>query len=293
MHQPVLLKEVLYHLNPKPNQNFIDCTLGEGGHAKAILEKIKPKGKLLGIERDPEMLERAKKNLAPYAHEITLVCGTYADLKSIAQQQGFTAVQGILFDLGVSLWHFQETHRGFSFQEESPLDMRLNPAEPFTVPASYVISHYDEKNLSEIFDQYGGERYGSFIARRIVSSRRHRPIRTARDLAVIVEEALGRKRGRIHPATRIFQALRIVVNDEFGNLQRGLEAVPEALNSGGRVAILSFHSGEEKIVKAYLKERIHAGVFSQVTKKPITPSLGEQRNNPRSRSAKLRVAEKR
>jgi len=293
MHQPVLLKEVLHYLHPGPNQKFIDCTLGDGGHAKAILENTKPHGTLLGIDRDPQMLKRAQQNLRQYRDRITFVHGTFANLERIALRHGFIPVQGIVFDLGVSLWHFTEARRGFSFRDDTVLDMRFDPGDFVAVPASYIIAHADEKELHDIFVRYGNERAASRIARRIVSERRQKPIRTAQDLALLVERATGtQRRPSTHPATRIFQALRIAVNHEYEHLERGLAAAQTLLAPRARIVIIAFHSGEDKIVKEYFKERTRDGIFMPVTKKPIIPSKKERLANPRSRSAKLRVAER-
>jgi len=287
MHIPVLQKEVIQYLDPKSNENFIDCTVGEGGHALAILEKTAPKGKILGIDADPEIIKSLK-----LSSRIILVCDSFVNLKEVVEKTRFKSVQGILFDLGLSSWHLEESKRGFSFQRNEPLDMRYNPRSPLT--AARIVNYYSFQEIEKILKEYGEERFAQEIAKEIITIRKIKPIETTFQLAEIIKRATPRwyHWKKIHPATRTFQALRIAVNDELNNLRKTLPQTIEILKPGGRLVVISFHSLEDRIVKYFYREQASVNRLKILTKKPVTPSKEEMKINPRSRSAKLRAAMK-
>lgn len=280
MHIPVLLKEVLEYLRPKPNENFIDCTIGFVGHSLAIAERISPKGKILGIELDKEVFKKLK-----FQDNIILVRGNFADLKKIVEGNNFYPVKGILFDLGMSSWQIEESGRGFSFQKDELLDMRVDNSQ---LTAEEIINQWPEKELIRIFQEYGEERYARRISQRIVQQREKHKIKTTQQLVDLIRKIVPRK--KIHPATRVFQALRIVVNDELTNLKKVLPQALEILEPAGRLIIISFHSLEDRIVKNFFRQAAKEGHLKILTKKPIRPSQEEINLNPGSRSAKLRAA---
>lgn len=285
-HKPVLLQEVIEFLQPEPNKIFVDATVGQGGHAEALLQKALPVVRLLAIDRDQSNLQIAKERLKKYGKAVEYVCDSYANLKSHAHNHKFSNVNGILLDIGFSSVHIDDGTRGFSFQNSGPLDMRYNRTQKLT--AQKIISEWDEDDLAEIFRKYGEEKQARKIAQTIVQERRKVKISTTDELADLVLKVIPR-RGKTHPATKIFQALRIAVNDELGQLEKALPQAVELLASKGRLAIISFHSLEDRIVKNFLKS---CPDLTVITKKPVTPSKEELKANPRSRSAKLRVAEK-
>ncbi|OGZ35777.1 MAG: 16S rRNA (cytosine(1402)-N(4))-methyltransferase [Candidatus Portnoybacteria bacterium RIFCSPLOWO2_01_FULL_43_11] len=286
MHQPVLLKEVLKYLDPKPNENFIDCTFGFGGHSLAVLERNKPKGKVLGIELDKKELLQSKLQ-----ERLTLVQGNFSDLKEIVEKNNFHSVSGILFDLGMSLWQIEKSERGFTFQKNEPLDMRFGDTR---LRAEEIINNWPKEKLENIFREYGGERYAQRIAKNICQKRQRQKIRTTGELVKIIQEAVPRQYlyARIHFATRVFQALRIAVNDELNNLKKALPQALNILEPKGRIVVVSFHSLEDKIVKNFFRDKAKENVLKILTKKPIRPNLEEIKFNPRSRSAGLRAAAK-
>lgn len=294
MHVPVLLEEVIEYLNPQPNENFIDCTFGYGGHSLEIFKRIKPDGKILGIEWDAKIIEavEAGNKKLEFGQNLILVNDTYSNLKNIVEKNNFYPVNGILFDLGISSWDIEKSGRGFSFLRNELLDMRFNENNLLT--AREIINKWSEEKLADIFYQYGEERRARAIARHIISVRKEKSIETTVDLAEIVKKAMPvRQRfGRIHPATRVFQALRIAVNDELGNLEAGLKDSLEILALSGRIAVISFHSLEDRIVKNFFRDKFKEGKLKILTKKPVIAGEEEIARNPRSRSAKLRVAEK-
>ena len=295
MHIPVLQKEVVKYLDPKPNENFIDCTVGEGGHASAILEKNGPKGKVLGIDRDPGQIKNLKFKIKNWEKRIIPICDDYVNLGEIVRKNKFGPVNGILFDLGISSWHLEESGRGFSFQKDEPLLMTFKKTpEPSDLTAKKIVNEWEEENIAQIIESYGEERYARKIAHAIVFFRSKGEIKTTRELVKIIEEAVPKTylHKRIHPATKTFQALRIAVNDEIESLRDGLRKGFEHLTTRGRMAVISFHSIEDRIVKNFFRERAKGGIARLITKKPITPTQGELTENPRSRSAKLRVIEK-
>ena len=247
-HIPVLLEEVIEALNVQPGGRYIDATIGPGGHAAAILENSTPGGQLLGIDADPESIEIAGAKLEAYGDSVLLVNQNFANLRVICSQYDFSPVHGILFDLGLSSVQLEENNRGFSFQHDSQLDMRFSPRKEVT--ADDIVNTASESDLSDIIYEYGEERFSRRIARHIV---RQRPITTSLQLAKTVEEAVGGRRGRIHPATRTFQALRIAVNSELENLESALEQTINLLRPGGRLAVISYHSLEDRIVKQFMR----------------------------------------
>lgn len=299
-HSPVLIKEVIYYLNCKKGGIYIDCTLGGGGHAESILEKIYPDGLLIGIDQDIEAIEAASRKLKNYLDRVKLVKDNFNNLEKILNNLKIKKVSGIFFDLGVSSHQLAEKERGFSFKEDSYLDMRMDLTQKFN--ADILINSYSEKDLIEIFQKYGEERFSKRIAHLIVIKRQNNPITTTKQLADLVIRALPKTKKkswwRIHPATRIFQAIRIEVNRELEFLEKGLCQAIKVLDDKGRVGVISYHSLEDRIVKNIFKKAEKEGIGQKeynlkiITKKPIRPSLEEIKGNPKARSAKLRVAEK-
>jgi 16S rRNA (cytosine1402-N4)-methyltransferase len=293
-HIPVLLKEVIENLNPSQGSRLIDATIDGGGHALAILAKIMPGGKLLGIEWDGDLLKKLEEkiNNSVFKDNVILVNDSYVNLKSIAEDKDFLGIDGVLFDFGMSSWHLEDAGRGFSFTKDEPLDMRY--AEKGELNAQEIINRWHYDDLVEIFKNYGEERFASKIAGLIVEARKKQKIETTLQLAKIIENAVPfwYRRGRLHFATKTFQALRIAVNRELENIEKGIDQSGRVLKTGGRLAIISFHSLEDRIVKNFLRSESKAGRLKIITKKPIRPGPSEIRENPRSRSAKLRIAEK-
>lgn len=289
VHVPVMMTEVLAALDPKPGQDFLDGTVGQGGHSEAILRNTAPDGRVLGIDRDPRNLEVAKERLKPFGKRFVAAQGSYADASGTALPHGMVGtLSGILLDIGFSSAHIEDASRGFSFAHDGPLDMRYDPGQELT--AAVIVNGWKEGELAELLRLYGEEPNARRIAKAIVQARREERILTTGALASVIE-AVVRRTGRTHPATRAFQALRIAVNDELGELSRALPALVALLRPGGRIAVISFHSLEDRIVKRFFKEMDGAGL-RLMTKRPLVASQEEARENPRSRSAKLRVAEK-
>jgi 16S rRNA (cytosine1402-N4)-methyltransferase len=299
LHTPVLLDEVLEGLAVKPGGRYVDCTVGTGGHARGILDKSGPDGWLLGLDVDSTALEVSRRRLSPYGDRVVLLHGTFASLEALASAHGFIPAEGVLLDLGLSSLQLERAERGFSFQKDGPLDMRMDPSGEVT--ADYLVNELKEADLARIIAHYGEEPKARAIARAIV---RNRPIRTTRELADLVARNVGRRR-KLHPATKTFQALRMAVNDELDNLSDALPQIVDVLAEGGRMAIISFHSLEDRLVKSFMVQESkdcicppeipvcrcdHKRTVSIVTRKPIRPSPAEVRENPRARSARLRVA---
>lgn len=288
-HQPVMVEEVLKLLNVKADKIYIDATVGEGGHAAAILEAG---GNVIGIDQDEAVIERARVRLAPYKDRVRLVHANFRFLKSILSRQDFPdRVCGIMADVGVSSYQLEAPERGFSFQLDSPLDMRMDGRSRLT--AADLVNDLKDEELAGIFREYGEERAARKIARLIVASRsREGKITTTSQLVRVITTAVGFRPGsRIHPATRIFQALRIAVNDELEALKEFLDQAPEGLAPGGRLLVISFQSLEDRIVKHTFKAWERENWAAVLTKKPLRPVENEVRNNPRCRSAKLRAVE--
>ncbi len=297
-HEPVLMKETLESLDLKPNDNVIDCTLGDAGHSEAMLEKITPKGKLLGIDLDTEAVLRAKRFLYRFADRAVVVRDNFSNLKEIAEKNSFKPVDAILMDLGWSSPQFSERGRGFSFQTDEPLDMRYSTTEKET--AADIVNNGGEQELAGIFKNFGEEKLNKEIAEAIVDFRKIKRIEKTGELAEIILQVYRVKLrtdkeipwiGGLHPATKVFQALRMEVNHELENLKKVLPQAVEILSSGGRLAVITFHSLEDRIVKQYFRS-IASKTIKLVNKKPINASEEEIKLNPRARSAKLRVVEK-
>jgi 16S rRNA (cytosine1402-N4)-methyltransferase len=301
-HQPVLYKEIIHALQPQNGGRYVDGTLGAGGHARGILEASAPDGQLLGLDVDPQALALARKTLAPYEQRTHLVQASYISLSRQLDQLSWKAVDGIVLDLGVSSMQFDTPERGFSFMNDAPLDMRFGPS--MLQSAADLVNEYSESELADLIYRYGEERDSRKIARAIV---RARPLHTTRELAAVIEAVSPRRGERIHPATRTFQALRIAVNEELASVEAVLPQALAGLRSGGRLAVISFHSLEDRIVKDFFREQskdlinppyeqIYAeerkATLKEVNRKPITPGEDEIKSNPRARSAKLRIAEK-
>jgi len=306
MHRPVLLKETLSVLEPKPAGRFIDATFGAGGHSRALLEKIGPRGKVLGIDANHSSIKDAVEGQSKNP-SLILVQGNFRHLREIARQYGFQEVDGVLFDLGLSSEMLDDPKRGFSFQQEGPLDMRFDQSQKLT--AFQLVNEWPEKELIRIFKEYGEERFARRIAQHIIRNRKNEPVSSTRALFSLIQQALPasfRHRAN-HTARRIFQALRIAVNDELNSLQEALPQTLDLLRKGGRLAVISFHSLEDRIVKRFFQEFSRDCVcppefpkcvcerkpaLQVLTKKPIVPSKEEIAENPRAKSAKLRAAVK-
>jgi len=291
-HEPVLYEAVMAVLSLRPGGTYIDGTVGSGGHASGILELSSPNGRLLGIDLDTQALQLAQEVLAGYGARVNLVHGSFARLSEIARKHGFYPADGVLLDLGLSTMQLSAPERGFSFQLDGPLDMRFDLSADTT--AAHLVNTLPEAELADILYHYGEERMSRRIARAIVSAR---PLRTTTELAHLVARTV-RRRGRIHPATRTFQALRIAVNNELEVLAQGLMQAIDVLTPGGRLVVIAFHSLEDRIIKNYFRQEAKgdAGKLGPtlrlLTPRPIRPSAAERERNPRSHSAKLRAVEK-
>ena len=301
-HNPVLYKEIIHALQPHPGGRYVDGTLGAGGHARGIVEACAPDGQLLGLDVDPQALAIARKTLAPYENRVHLAQASYTSLSAQLKQLGWKTVDGIVLDLGASSMQFDTPERGFSFMQDAPLDMRFGPHAPQT--AADLVNKLTERELADLIYQYGEDRDSRKIARAIVNKR---PLHTTRELVAVIESVSPRRGDRVHPATRTFQALRIAVNEELASIETVLPQAVSALGVGGRLAVISFHSLEDRIVKDFFREQGRAlknppyeriyeiereAVVKEVNRKPIPPSEEEIKDNPRARSAKLRIVEK-
>jgi 16S rRNA (cytosine1402-N4)-methyltransferase len=300
-HTPVLYHEIIHALQPKNSGRYVDGTLGSAGHAAGILEASAPEGKLLGLDLDPQALALAKVRLSPFEGRTILRQASYTQIDEILRELDWKAVDGVVLDLGVSSMQLDTPERGFSFQHDAPLDMRFGPDVPLT--AADLVNRLPESALADIILRYGEDRHARRIAKAII---RARPLQTTKQLSETVAGAIGMHE-KIHPATRTFQALRIAVNEELRAVENVLPKAIAALKPGGRLAVISFHSLEDRIVKNYfLRERRdcicppkqpvctcgHKATIKVITRKPITPADNELSENPRARSAKLRIAEK-
>ena len=301
-HQPVLYQEIIHALQPHSGGRYVDGTLGAGGHARGIVEACAPDGQLLGLDVDPQALAIARETLAPYEQRVHLAQASYTSLSAQLKQLGWENVDGIVLDLGASSMQFDTPERGFSFMQDAPLDMRFGPHAPQT--AADLVNKLTERELADLIYQYGEERDSRKIARAIVNKR---PLHTTRELVAAIESVSPRRGDRVHPATRTFQALRIAVNEELASIESVLPQAVSALGVGGRLAVISFHSLEDRLVKDFFREQGRAlknppyeriyeverdAVVKEVNRKPITPSDAEIKENPRARSAKLRIVEK-
>jgi len=290
IHKPVLLKESVDFLTQNGGKIYVDCTLGGGGHAKEILKR-REDIYLIGIDRDEEAIEIAKENLKEFEGRFSIYKANFKDLDLVLQEEGIEKVDGFLFDLGVSMYQLKG-ERGFTFQEDQPLDMRMDKEQ--TLTAYKVVNTYPERELIRILKEYGEEKFAVRIAKAIVQRRKKKPIETTGELVDLILSVVPEyyKHGKIHPATRTFQAIRIEVNEELKSLKEALGKTPFHLNPKGRLVVISFHSLEDRIVKHFMKEKEKEGILRIITKKPVTPSEEEIKENPASRSAKLRVAER-
>lgn len=285
-HIPVLLHEVVNFLAPQPGQIIVDATVGGGGHAEPLAQRVMPGGRLIGLDRDRAMLEMARNRLSRLP--VTLVQRNFDDLPGLLKELNIARVDGIVADLGFSSDQLEDFSRGLSFQKDGPLDMRLDSGSGES--AADLLRWLPERDLADLIWKYGEERFSRRIARKIVEARSRAPLETTGQLAELVRRCVPRERGRRHgidPATRTFQALRIAINDELGALERFLANLPLCLKPGGRVVIISFHSLEDRLVKQAFRNK---ELFSALTRKPVLASDDEIRNNPRARSAKLRAA---
>lgn len=302
VHRPVLYQEVLTALQPRSRGHYIDGTVGLGGHASGILQASAPDGRLLGLDVDAQALDLARRQLAAFGSRAVLVHGSYAELDRHLAAIEWQRVDGILLDLGGSSLQFDDKARGFSFQQEGPLDMRFNPQS--TLTAADIVNDWPEEELADVLYKFGEERQSRKVARAIV---RARPLATTTDLASVVAKSLGGRRGGIHPATRTFQGLRIAVNRELDSVEAALPKAVTSLELGGRLAVISFHSLEDRLVKHFMRRESqdcicppeqlvctcgHKATIKEVTRKPVQPREEEILANPRARSARLRVAEK-
>jgi len=289
-HLPVMVRETIACLDPRPGQVIVDCTVGEGGHAAAILPRIFPGGTLIGIDRDEEAVARARERMMNFnGNRIVFAHDSFSQLPRVAAGLGFSQVDGVLFDLGASTRQFLDPARGFSFRQAGPLDMRMDRREETT--AADLVNRLPPPELERIIGEFGGERWAKRIARAIQRERGRSPIGTTDRLAAVVARAVP-GRGRIHPATRTFQALRIVLNRELEELERGLAAALSLLRPGGRICVIAFHSLEDRIVKQVFRAWKREGAAELLTARPLRPSREEERANPRGRSARLRAAVK-
>ncbi len=303
-HTPVMVEEALAYLMTSPDGVYLDATLGGGGHAEAIVRRLSPGGKLIAIDRDPDALQSARTRLQPWEHLILFVHDVFSSIREHLDAHRLPGLHGALFDLGVSSYQLDTPGRGFSFQQNAPLDMRMGAGQK---TAAGVLNSYGEKELADVFYRFGEEKKSRRIARKVAEARALRPLSTSIELAEIVKSAVG-ERMFVKSLARIFQALRIEVNEELEELRRALELMPELLLPGGRIVVISYHSLEDRIVKNFLKDeaathvptsdpfarsdRVRNPRFRILTKKPIVASGREQTENPRSRSAKLRAAER-
>ncbi|MEG0918952.1 MAG: 16S rRNA (cytosine(1402)-N(4))-methyltransferase RsmH [Anaerovoracaceae bacterium] len=305
-HKSVLLRECIDNLNIDPDGVYVDGTLGGGGHSSAICERLSAKGLLIGIDRDKDALEAAQKKLIDYDCKKIFVQSNYSEIKNALKDHNITGIDGGLLDLGVSSFQLDNSQRGFSYMQDAPLDMRMNQDDTFT--AYDVVNGYSEKELSRIIKKYGEEKWAARIAKFIVETRQNGNIESTGEMVDIIKRAIpaAARRDGPHPAKRTFQAIRIEVNDELGQLERAVEDFCDVLNPKGRLCIISFHSLEDRIVKDIFNERVNpctcpkgfpcicgkVADVKKISRKPIIPSDEELEFNPRSRSAKLRVLEK-
>jgi len=301
-HTPVLYQEVLAALEPRAGARYIDGTVGAGGHAQGVLEASHPDGELLGLDRDPAAVALARRRLKPFGKRAILRQSSFAEMVDRAAAVRWKRVQGVLLDLGLSSMQLDDARRGFSFQKEGPLDMRFDPSQPVT--AADLVNGLPERDLADLLARYGEERQARKIAAAIVAAR---PLTTTIELADVAASVVKRTRSGIHPATLTFQALRIAVNDELRTLEIGLEQAVSLLAGGGRLAVISFHSLEDRVVKHFLRQESkdcicpperpmctcgHKAQLRLLTQRPIQAQEGEVQANPRARSARLRVAER-
>lgn len=292
MHRPVMLKEVISSLNLKTGDVVLDATVGLGGHSKEILKRILPGGSLIGLDQDRSAILIAETSLKDFSPNFKILNENFRNLGKVLSKEGIKSLDAVIFDVGVSSYQLDDAQRGFSLKSDARLDMRMDPRAK--VSAYDIVNEYKEEDLADIIYRFGEERFSRRIARRIIEGRKPKPIETTVKLAEIVRGAVGNKhkKGRIDPATRTFQAIRIAVNDELNALEEGIKEAVSYLGLGARIAVISFHSLEDRIVKNLFKGYAGLGVLKIITKRPLTPQDDEMAINPRSRSAKLRIAER-
>lgn len=292
LHQPVMVSEVLQYLNPHPGAVVVDGTIGTAGHSLHILPRLVPDGRLIAIDRDSEALQIAQGRLIEFQPMVTLLHGNYRDISALLSQAHCARVDGLLLDLGMSSLQVGRDERGFSFTKEGPLDMRMDPSDGTTAAA--LVNQLSEDELSYLLESLGEERFAKRIAAQLVRERRVHPIETTMQLARLITHALppDSRHGRLHAATRTFQALRMAVNDEVGSLQDVLSVLPNIIRPQGRVIILTFHSIEDRLVKHAFRKYVQEGKWRLLTPKPLSSRTEEIAQNPRARSAKLRVIER-
>lgn len=294
MHVPVLQSEVMECLDPKPNENFVDGTIDGGGHARLILAKTKPHGRILGIDLTPELIVKLKRDLISEGQDqrVVLISDNFARLEDIVRENKFHPVNGLILDLGFSTWHLEQSGRGFSFMANQRLDMRFDPREELN--AWTIVNRWSEDEIGALIRDYGQENFWRRIAANIVADRQLNPIDSTKDLVQTINKSVPEwyRHRKIHPATKTFQALRIVVNRELSNLARVLPQAISVLAPGGRLAIISFHELEDRMVKQFLKTEEESGRIELITKRAIKPSEKEIVQNRRSHSARLRAARK-
>ncbi|MBF0186205.1 MAG: 16S rRNA (cytosine(1402)-N(4))-methyltransferase RsmH [Magnetococcales bacterium] len=327
-HQSVMLDAVMHALDPTPGGIYVDATFGDGGHSQAILQRIAPDGHLFALDRDQAAWQRNRSLLAQWSENMTPIHTPFSRLRTVLNEQGVSSIQGIIFDLGVSSPQLDDARRGFSFQYDGPLDMRMDQssdesplvpgrpsvsADPRRMTAAMIVNTFDKEQLADIFFHYGEERHARRIAQAIVTDRQKQPFTTTRQLASLLERIMPNPSGRIHPATRIFQALRIAVNQELHELQTALQEALSLLAVGGRAVVISFHSLEDRIVKQIFRQMADPGhaeramasgpallqqpvkpvaEYRLLTNKPLLPEAAEIAHNPRSRSARMRAIER-
>lgn len=291
MHYPVLREEVLSYLAPAPGNVILDATLGGGGHASDIIDKITPGGRLIALDRDIEAIERARDKFADRINDVIFINEDFGNIASVLRQRGIEKIDGAVFDLGLSSFQLDDPSRGFSFMNDGPLDMRFDRLGGIT--AYEVVNSYGKEELAGLIRDFGEERHYRLIASAIVNARKRSKISTTRELVSIIGGAVGKKYSgqRIHPSCRTFQALRIHVNNEMSSLETGVYGAVSLISPGKRICVISFHSLEDRIVKNIFRKEAKLGVLRIITKKPVVPGSAEIRVNSRSRSAKLRVAE--
>jgi 16S rRNA (cytosine1402-N4)-methyltransferase len=298
-HRPVLLHEVLTALDPQPGATIVDCTVGWGGHAVELLRRAGPEGRLIGIDLDRQNLARAQERLAATGLPFALHHGNFAGLPAILAAEGRDAVDAVVVDLGMSSMQVDDPERGFSYVRDGPLDMRMDPGRGRS--AAQLVAALPEAELARALRELGDEPHAERIAAAVVAARQRKPIARTSELVQIIQEAVAQttwrlhpaaNRWELHPAARTFQALRILVNRELENLRQLLRILPQSLRPGGRAALISFHSGEDRLVKAAFRDGLQLGVYRSISPEPIRPTLADRASNPRARSAKLRWAEK-
>ncbi len=291
MHFPVLKEEVLDFLSPCPGDVILDATLGGGGHSREILRRIVPGGKLIALDRDIEAIEKARRDLSGSKDSVLFIHGNFRDVKTTLKEKGIERLHGAVFDLGFSSNQLDDPSRGFSFMHDGPLDMRFDRLDGIT--AYEAVNECGKDELAEIIREYGEERHARAIAAAIVKARKTARIKTTKELSGVISRAVGRKYSslKIHPSCRTFQAIRIYVNDEIRSAEKGIEGAASMLLPGKRICVISFHSLEDRVAKNIFRREAKFGALKVITKKPVLPAYTEIKENPRSRSAKLRVAE--